>query len=86
VVFVSLITNRIINTVDIGYRCYGTDFTMNRLAIQALPKFTSSHIVYLDPKSQLIDQVNISTGDFKNISLRDGTIKCTDWSTIAALP
>ena len=55
---------------------------MNRLAIQALPKFTSSHIVYLDPKSQLIDQVNISTGDFKNISLRDGTIKCTDWSTI----
>ena len=55
---------------------------MNRLAIQALPKFTSSHIVYLDPNSQLIDQVNISTGDSKNISLRDGTIKCTDWSTI----
>jgi DNA-binding beta-propeller fold protein YncE len=30
----------------------------------------------------LIDQVNISTGDSKNISLRDGTIKCTDWNTI----
>jgi DNA-binding beta-propeller fold protein YncE len=30
----------------------------------------------------LIDQVNISTGDSKNTSLREGTIKCTNWSTI----
>jgi outer membrane protein assembly factor BamB len=82
VVFVSLITNRIINTVDIGHQCYGTDFIMNRLAIQALPVFTSSHIVYLDPKGQFIERVNISNGNSKNISLRDGTIKCMDRSTI----
>ena len=55
---------------------------MNRLTIQALPVFTSSHIVYLDPKGQLIERVNISNGISKNISLRDGTIKCTEWNTI----
>jgi hypothetical protein len=82
VVSVSLITNRIINTVDIGHQSYGTDFTMNRLAIQALPVFTSSHIVYLDPKGQFIERVNISNGNSKNIALRDGTIKCMDRSTI----
>jgi hypothetical protein len=37
VVFVNVITNTIINTVDIGHRCYGTDFNMNRLAIRAIP-------------------------------------------------
>ena len=55
---------------------------MNRLAIQALPVFTSSHIVYLDPKGQFIERVNISNGNSKNIALRDGTIKCMDRSTI----
>jgi hypothetical protein len=33
VVFVNVITNTIINKVDVGHGCYGTDFTMNRLAI-----------------------------------------------------
>jgi hypothetical protein len=32
VVFVNVIANTITNTVDIGYPCYGTDFSMNRLA------------------------------------------------------
>jgi hypothetical protein len=54
VVFVSLITNRIINTVNISNECWGTDFTKNRLAIQALPHLRSSNIAYLDTKGQLI--------------------------------
>jgi hypothetical protein len=82
VVFVSLITNRIINTVNISNECWGTDFTKNRLAIQALPNFRSSNIAYLDTKGQLIERVNISNEYSKNISLRDGTIKCTDGTTI----
>jgi hypothetical protein len=49
-------TNTIINTVDIGHRCYGTDFNMNRLAIRAIPAYTSSHIVNLDPEGKLIDR------------------------------
>ena len=82
VVFVNVITNRIINTVNVCHSCWGTDFTKNRLAIQALPTYTSSHIVYLDPKGQFIDRVNISTKFSRKISLRDTTIKCTDESSI----
>jgi hypothetical protein len=59
-----------------------TDFTKNRLAIQALPYLRSSNIAYLDTKGQLIERVNISNEYSKNISLRDGTIKCTDGTTI----
>ena len=55
VVFVNVITNTITNTVDIGYRCWGTDFNMNLLAIRVIQPPTSNHIVYLDPKGKLID-------------------------------
>ena len=82
VVFVNVITNTITNTLYIGHACYGIDFTMNRLAIQAVPVFTSSRIVYLDPKGQLIEGFNISAGFSRNISLRDGTIKRTGYDTI----
>ena len=54
---------------------------MNRLAIRVKQQPTSSHIVYLDPKGKLIDRVNIPGGNSTNISLRDDTIKCTDWKT-----
>jgi hypothetical protein len=67
--------------IDIGHECWGTDFNMNRLAIREMPTFTSSHIVYLDPKGKFIDRVNIFGGNSINISLRDDTIKCTDWVT-----
>jgi outer membrane protein assembly factor BamB len=81
VVFVNVITNTIINKVDVGHGCYGTDFTMNRLAIRALqPSTLSSHIVYLDPKGKLIDQINIPGENSTNISLSDDTITCTDWT------
>ena len=53
-----------------------------RGAIQALPHLRSSNIAYLDTKGQLIERVNISNKYSKNISLRDGTIKCTDGTTI----
>jgi hypothetical protein len=76
VVFVNVITNTIINTVDVGSSCWGTDFNMNRLAIRVIQ---SNHIVYLDPKGKLIDRVNIPGENSTHISLRDGTIKCTDW-------
>ena len=65
--------------VDIGYPCYGTDFNMNPLAIRVRQPPTSSHIVYLDHKGKLIDRVNIPGAKSKYISLRDDTIKCTDW-------
>jgi hypothetical protein len=52
---------------------------MNRLAIRAIPRFKSSHIVNLNPEGKLIDRVNIPGWTSANISLRDGTIKCTDW-------
>ena len=81
VVFVNVITNTIINTVDIGHQCYGTDFNMNRLAIRAIPAYTSSHIVNLDPEGKFIDRVNIPGWTSTHISLRDGTIKCTDCKT-----
>jgi outer membrane protein assembly factor BamB len=83
VVFVNVITNSIINTIDIGHRCYGIDFNMNRLAIRViqLPVPTRSHIVYLDPKGKLIDRINIPGEYTTNISLRDDTIKCTNWKT-----
>jgi hypothetical protein len=61
-------TNTIINTVDIGHRCYGTDFNMNRLAIRVVPKYSSSYIVYLDPEGTLIDRINIA--GWKNINNR----------------
>ena len=78
VVFVNVMTNTIINTVDIGHRCYGTDFNMNRLAIRVVPKYLSSYIVYLDPEGTLIDRINVSGWTSASISLRDDTIKCTD--------
>jgi hypothetical protein len=53
------IPNTIMNTVDVGHRCFGTDFNMNRLAIRVIQPPTSSHIVYLDPKGKLIDRVTI---------------------------
>ena len=81
IVFVNVITNTITNTVYIGHKCYGTDFNMNRLAIRVIQQPTSSHIVYLDPKGKLIDHVNIHSMNSRNISFRDGTIKCTDWRT-----
>jgi outer membrane protein assembly factor BamB len=80
VVFVNVITNTIISTIDIGHACYGTDFNINRLAIRVIQP-QSSHIVYLDPKGKLIDRVNIPGEYSTNISLRDDTIKCTDWKT-----
>ena len=80
VVFVNVITNTIINTVEVGHKCFGTDFNMNRLAIRAIPAYTSSHIVNLDSKGKLIDRVNIPGSFSAHISLRDGTIKCTDWN------
>jgi hypothetical protein len=81
VVFVNVITNPIINTVDIGYLCYGTDFNMNRLAIRVMQQPASNHIVYLDPKGKLIDRVNIPSRNSTNISLRNDTINCTEWKT-----
>ena len=78
VVFVDLITNRIMNTVDVGHECCGTDFIMNRLAILVIPTFTITHIVYLDPKGQFINRVNFPNGYSRNVSLRDDTIKCTN--------
>jgi len=54
---------------------------MNRLAIRVIPTSTSCHIVYLDPKGKLIERVNIPGENTTNISLRDDTIKCTDWDT-----
>jgi hypothetical protein len=53
----------------------------NRLAIRAIPAYISSHIVNLDPEGKLIDRVYIPGSNSTNISLRDGTIKCTDWKT-----
>jgi outer membrane protein assembly factor BamB len=81
VVFVNVITNIITNTVYIGHQCCGTDFNLNRLAIRAIQDSTSSHIVYLDPTGKLIDRVNITGLNSTHISLRDDTIKCTDWKT-----
>ena len=81
VVFVNVITNTIINTVDVGHKCFGTDFNMNRLAIRAIQSSTSSHLVYFDPKGKLIDRISIPGVNSTNISLRDGTVKCTDWKT-----
>jgi len=80
VVFVNVITNTIINTVDIGHHCYGTDFNMHSLAIRTSSP-SMSHIVYLDTKGELIDRVNIPVGNSTRIaiSLRDGTTKCTSW-------
>jgi DNA-binding beta-propeller fold protein YncE len=80
VVLINVITNTIINTVYIGHQCWGTDFNMNRLAIRAIQN-TSSYIVYLDHKGKLIDRVNIPGKNATRISLRDDTIKCTDWRT-----
>jgi sugar lactone lactonase YvrE len=54
---------------------------MNRLAIRVIQLPTSNHIVYLDPKGKLIDRVNIPDENSTSISLRDDTIKCTDWKT-----
>jgi hypothetical protein len=51
------------------------------LAIRAIQDSTSSHIVYLDPAGKLIDRVNITGLNSTHISLRDDTIKCTDWKT-----
>ena len=79
VVFVNVIANTIIHTIDIGHECCGTDFNMNRLAIRVIQPSTSNHIVYLDPKGKLIDRVNIPSRNSTNISVRDDTIKCTDW-------
>ena len=81
VVFVNVITNIITNTVYIGHQCCGTDFNLNRLAIRSIQDSTSSHIVYLDPTGKLIDRVNITGLNSTHISLRDDTIKCTDWKT-----
>ena len=81
VVFVNVITNAIINTVDVGHGCWGTDFNMNRLAIRAIPKYTHSHIVYLDSKGKWIDRINILGSNSTRISLRDDTIKFADWKT-----
>jgi hypothetical protein len=44
VVFLNVITNTITNTVDIGHKCWGTDFIMNRLAIRVIQPHTSSHM------------------------------------------
>jgi hypothetical protein len=49
VVFVNVITNTIINMVDIGHECWGTDFNMNRLAIRAIQN-TTSYIVGIPEK------------------------------------
>jgi hypothetical protein len=57
--------------VDIGHRCWGTDFTMNRLAIRVIQRPTSNHIVYLDHKGKLIDRVKIPGNNSAHISLRD---------------
>jgi hypothetical protein len=81
VVFVNVITNIIINTVDIGHTCFGTDFNTNGLAIRVIKLPTSNHIVYVDPKGKLIDRINIPSKHSTNISLRDDTSKCTDWKT-----
>ena len=81
VVFVNVITNTITNTVDMGHKCWGTDFTMNRLAIRVIQRPTSNHIVYLDHKGTLIDRVKIPGKNSVHISLRDDTIQCTDWKT-----
>ena len=81
VVFVNVITNTITNTVDIGHKCWGTDFTMDRLAIRVIQRPTSNHIVYLDHKGKLIDRVKIPGNNSAHISLRDDTIQCTDWKT-----
>jgi outer membrane protein assembly factor BamB len=54
---------------------------MNRLAIRAIPAYTSSRIVNLDPEGKFIDRVNIPGWTSTHISLRDGTIKCTDCKT-----
>jgi hypothetical protein len=79
VVFVNVITNTFINTVEVGHACFGTDFNLNRLAIRAIQSTTSSHIVYLDPKGKFIDRVTIPGANSAHISLRHDTIKCTDW-------
>jgi hypothetical protein len=76
-----VITNTITNTVDIGHKCCGTVFNMNRLAIRVIQPPTSSHIVYLDPKGKLIDRVPIVGVYSTNISLCDDTIKCTYWKS-----
>ena len=81
VVFVNVITKTIINTVDVGHECYGTDFNLNRLAIRTIQSTTPSQIVYLDPKGKLINRVTIPGVYSTNISLRDDTIKCTYWKS-----
>jgi hypothetical protein len=72
-------------TVNISNECWGTDFTKNRLAIQALPYFRSSNIAYLDPKGQLIERVNISNGYSKNISLCDACKLCNVFFVITVI-
>jgi hypothetical protein len=47
----------------------------------AIPAYISSHIVNLDPEGKLIDRAYIPGSNSTNISLRDGTIKCTEWKT-----
>ena len=81
VVFVNVITNTITNTVNIGYLCWGTDFNLNRLAIRVILLPTSSHIVYLDLQGKLIDRVKIPGDNSTHISLRNDTIKCSNWKT-----
>jgi hypothetical protein len=49
---------------------------MNRLAIRAMPRFKSSHIVNLDSEGKLIDRVNNPGWTSANISLRDGHLAC----------
>jgi hypothetical protein len=59
VVFVNVITNTIMITVDIGRECWGTNYNLNRLASRVMQPPTSSHIVYLDPNGKLIARVSM---------------------------
>jgi hypothetical protein len=48
-----------------------------KISLQFLP--SGERTTTLDPKGKLIDRVNIPSANSAHISLRDDTIKCTDW-------
>ena len=77
--FINISTKLILNSVDVGHRCFGIARDLQHLAIRAIHSITSDHeILFYNFDGNLINRVKVPGHSARQISFRGNEVKCAE--------
>ncbi|CAC5393488.1 unnamed protein product [Mytilus coruscus] len=77
--FINISTKLILNSVEVGHRCFGNAADLQHLAIRAIHSITSDHeIIFYNFDGKLIHRVKVPGHSVRQICYSGNEVKCTE--------